>query len=141
MFIDIRHLLASLAREQGVAILISSHILGELQLLANRIGFIHQGRLIEEIDTGAWLKEAGSQLCIQASRLEDVLRILRQEYRIDAVLLPENGEVCLPQSAIDPETLMRVLLRHRIQLHGLRASSASLESYYMSLIGGQRQQG
>ena len=49
--VEIRELLASLAREKGVTVFMSSHILTEVDRLATRIGIIHKGRLIEELDT------------------------------------------------------------------------------------------
>ncbi len=49
--VEIRELLASLAREKGVTVFMSSHILTEVDRLATRIGIIHQGRLIEELDS------------------------------------------------------------------------------------------
>lgn len=48
--VEIRHLLIKLAREQGVTVFMSSHILGEVSRLANRIGIIHQGQLLQELD-------------------------------------------------------------------------------------------
>ena len=56
--VEIRRLLRRLADEQGVTVFISSHILAEIAQLADRIGIIHHGRLIEEID--ASLPGAGS---------------------------------------------------------------------------------
>jgi ABC-2 type transport system ATP-binding protein len=47
---EVRQLLHSLAQEQGVAILMSSHILPEVDRLAGRLGIIHKGHLIEELD-------------------------------------------------------------------------------------------
>jgi ABC-2 type transport system ATP-binding protein len=48
--VEIRNLLLELAREQGVTVFMSSHILGEVSRLAKRIGIIHQGRLLQEFD-------------------------------------------------------------------------------------------
>jgi ABC-2 type transport system ATP-binding protein len=46
--IEIRELLRTLARERGVTVLMSSHILAEVDRLATRIGIVHRGRMIEE---------------------------------------------------------------------------------------------
>jgi len=46
--VEIRHLLRNLATEQGVTVFMSSHILAEVAHLADRIGIVHNGRLIEE---------------------------------------------------------------------------------------------
>lgn len=48
--VEIRNLLQRLAEEDGTTIFMSSHILSEVDRLATRIGIIHQGRLIEELD-------------------------------------------------------------------------------------------
>lgn len=47
--VEIRNLLIELAREQGVTVFMSSHILGEVSRVATRVGIIHQGRLIQEL--------------------------------------------------------------------------------------------
>lgn len=49
--VEIRNLLRSLPSDHGVTIFISSHILGEISKLTTRIGIIHEGRLIQEVDT------------------------------------------------------------------------------------------
>jgi ABC-2 type transport system ATP-binding protein len=48
--VEIRELLLELAHEQGITIFMSSHILTEVDRLATRIGIIHKGQLIEELD-------------------------------------------------------------------------------------------
>lgn len=51
--IEIRELIRDLAHERGVTVFMSSHILAEVDRLATRIGIVHQGRLIEELDSDA----------------------------------------------------------------------------------------
>ena len=48
--VEVRELLGALARERGVTIFMSSHILAEVNRLATRVGILHHGRLIEELD-------------------------------------------------------------------------------------------
>ena len=48
--VEIRELLRKLAAERGVTVFMSSHILAEVAHLADRIGIVHEGRLIEELD-------------------------------------------------------------------------------------------
>ena len=51
--VEIRSLLLELTREQGVTVFMSSHILAEVARLASRIGIIHEGRLLQELDAEA----------------------------------------------------------------------------------------
>jgi ABC-2 type transport system ATP-binding protein len=68
--VEIRELLAALAREKGVTIFMSSHILTEVDRLATRIGIIHKGRLIEELDTEKLEELRAKRLKIKTRNLE-----------------------------------------------------------------------
>ena len=49
--VEVRTMLTDLARDDGVTVLLSSHLLGEVARVATRIGILHEGRLIEELDS------------------------------------------------------------------------------------------
>jgi ABC-2 type transport system ATP-binding protein len=67
--VEIRELLVSLAHEHGRTIFMSSHILTEVNLLADRIGIIHKGQLIEELDADRLEALQSRQLVINARDL------------------------------------------------------------------------
>jgi ABC-2 type transport system ATP-binding protein len=60
--VENREMLKRLAAEQGITILISSHILSELALLATHYGIIHEGRLIKQISARQLRAESGQDL-------------------------------------------------------------------------------
>ena len=64
--VEVRALLRSLAADRGVTILMSSHILAEVDRLATRIGIIHRGRLIEELSTQEMEKKRARRLVVEA---------------------------------------------------------------------------
>ncbi len=64
--VEIRNLLIRLSRERGVTVFMSSHILGEVSRLANRIGIIHQGRLLQELDVVQLERNRRKRLVIRA---------------------------------------------------------------------------
>ncbi len=68
--VEIRELLRSLAQEKGVTVFMSSHILTEVDRLATRIGIIHNGRLIEELDTDKVEKLRTKRLEVKTRNLE-----------------------------------------------------------------------
>jgi ABC-2 type transport system ATP-binding protein len=51
--VKIRELLRRLSREHGVTVFMSSHVLAEVERVATRIGILHRGRLVEELDSEA----------------------------------------------------------------------------------------
>ena len=75
--IEIRELIRSLARERGVTVFMSSHILAEVDRLATRIGIVHRGRLIEELDSEALEAHRDRRLEIGARDLDAAERALR----------------------------------------------------------------
>ena len=74
--VEIRQLLRSLADEHGTTVFVSSHILVEVAHLADRIGIVHAGRLIEELDRAALIAAART---FSAEQLTD-------QQRTDALL-------------------------------------------------------
>src|SRR5512138_3815342 len=74
--VEIRELLETLAHEKGVTIFMSSHILTEVDRLATRIGIIHKGRLIEELDTHTLESLRTKRLEVKARDLQAAQRTL-----------------------------------------------------------------
>jgi ABC-2 type transport system ATP-binding protein len=74
--IEIRELLRTLARERGITVFMSSHILGEVDRLATRIGIVHNGRLIEELDSDALERHRDRRLEVGARDIEAARRTL-----------------------------------------------------------------
>ncbi|OMF95585.1 hypothetical protein BK147_15170 [Paenibacillus sp. FSL R7-0337] len=135
--VEVRHILEQLSREQGVTLLISSHILSELQLLAGKYGFIHQGRLIQEISAAELQRSAQVMICITTSSpAAAVAEILRQELSCGDIRVKQSGEIELPRSGVDLERLMSLLVQREIPVDGFHLTAPNLEQYYMDLIGG-----
>jgi len=81
--VEIRNLLRSLADEQGVTVFMSSHILAEVAHLADRIGIVHEGRLIEEssrAEFAAKAREFSAVAFTEAERAEALLTMDLERY-------------------------------------------------------------
>ncbi len=68
--VEIRELLLELTREQGVTVFLASHILAEVSRLAQRIGILHQGRLLQELDVDELEQHRRRRLLLRARDLE-----------------------------------------------------------------------
>ena len=62
--VEIRNLLRGLAENSGVTIFISSHILSEVARLATRIGVVHEGRLVKELDARELAEQEEQRLVV-----------------------------------------------------------------------------
>lgn len=135
--VEVRRILERLAHEQGVTMLISSHILSELQLLAGKYGFLHEGRLIQEITAAELQQSAQAAICIKTFDPAAAADMLKQELHCGDIRINGAGEIELPRDAVNLEQLMKLLVQRGIPVEGLNLTAPNLEQYYMKLIGGR----
>ncbi|MDQ0113266.1 bacitracin transport system ATP-binding protein [Paenibacillus harenae] len=76
---EMRQLFLELASKRGISFLISSHQLSEIELLANKIGIIHQGKLLEEIDRETLQKKTRHYLQLKVTDERKAAFILEQK--------------------------------------------------------------
>jgi ABC-2 type transport system ATP-binding protein len=129
--VEIRELLAGMAREQGTTIFMSSHILTEVNLLADRIGVIHKGRLIEELDA-ARLEEIRARQLVISTR--DVNKAREALAGFDLTAL-DNGQLGIKDSrAIEaPDMIATMLVNAGAALTHLAIEQENLEEYFLRL--------
>lgn len=132
---EIRGMLKNLATNQGVTIFISSHILGEISRFATRIGIIHQGKLIQELDTSQLEKLYNRRLLINSNDIESAYSILTQkgfpvEKNKDNFLEIKNSE-----AITQPETIATIMVNAGCPPTLLKVEDEDLESYFLRTIG------
>ena len=133
--VEIRELLGELAREQGVTVFMSSHILTEVDRLATRIGIIHQGRLIEEL-------EARQLEALRARRLEVRARDLAGGRAVlvgagyDVKIVDGHASLLHEARAVDaPDDVATLLVNAGTPPTRLAVEQENLEDYFLRLTG------
>jgi ABC-2 type transport system ATP-binding protein len=132
--IEVRELLYTLAREQGITIFMSSHILAEVDRLATRIGIIHKGRLIEEIEAEKMEVLRSQRLVVQARQMAAAQAALENAgYSVTA----ENGGLFIADArAIEaPDEVSTLLVRAGAPPTKLLVEQEDLETHFMRLTG------
>ncbi len=132
--VEIRELLAGLAREKGVTVFMSSHILTEVDRLAARIGIIHKGRLIEELEAEKMDTLRSRRLEIQVRDLEAARRVLTEAGFV--VKTSDHTMVLNEERAVDaPEEVAALLIRAGAALTKLVVEQEDLEAHFLRLTG------
>lgn len=132
--VEIRHLLQDLARNQGVTIFISSHILEEMAKLASRIGIIHYGRLIQEVDASQLEVLRHKRLLLNARSQDEAITVLSGSgYKVE---LNENAVMQIAdQRAIEhPDEIARLLVAADCPPTRLQVEEEDLESYFLRTL-------
>lgn len=132
--VEIRELLAGLAREKGVTVFMSSHILTEVDRLATRIGIIHQGRLIKELEATQLEEIRAQRLEIKARDLEAAQSALARAGF--AVKVGESTLTLNEARAIEaPDKIAAILVKAGTPPTRLAVEQEDLEDYFLRLTG------
>jgi ABC-2 type transport system ATP-binding protein len=130
--VEIRELLAGLAREKGVTVFMSSHILPEVDRLATRIGIIHQGRLLEELAADRIEALRSRRVEVQTRDRERAADALRA-----AGFAPQTADgklvIADPRAINAPDEIARILVGADVPLLGLAVAQEDLEEYFLRL--------
>jgi ABC-2 type transport system ATP-binding protein len=132
--VEIRELLASLAHQQGVTVFMSSHILTEVDRLATRIGIIHRGCLVEELEAQQLEQLRSQRLEIRAHNLETAQHALA---KAGFAVQTNDGTIALSEArAIDaPDAVATILVEAGAPPVRLAVEQENLEDYFLRLTG------
>ena len=134
--VDFRNLLLELNRQYQTTILISSHILSELQNLATSYGFIDKGQMLEQLSAAELAEKCRDCLELRVSDAPRAAALLERELGFrDFEVLP-GGAIRLYEGLEAPEAVTRLLVEQDIALTGVEHRGGNLEDYFLNLIGG-----
>jgi ABC-2 type transport system ATP-binding protein len=130
--VEIRELLQSLAHENGMTIFMSSHILTEVDRLATRIGIIHKGRLVEELDTAQLERLRARRLEVKTRDLEAAkisLESAGYQFVIQDEMIILESEYAIEH----PDDIARILVNAGTPPTRLAVEQQDLEHHFLQL--------
>lgn len=133
--VEIRELLLQMTREEGVTVFMSSHILAEVSRLAQRIGIIHKGHLLQELTREDLEKNRHRRLILQTQDNIQALQVLHANGRVDCA--PMNGSILLTDdfSIQRPDRVNEILVNAGFPPTRLYVEEEELEDYFLRLVG------
>ena len=132
--VEIRELILKLNRERKITFLISSHILTELSLVANKYGIISHGTLIKELSADELNNVSHPNTVIEVSAPKDLWDLLCTLLPQEDLTLLENGVSISGQ--INLTQILKSIIDAKIEILSVNCNKSNIESYYMSLMGG-----
>jgi ABC-2 type transport system ATP-binding protein len=133
--VEIRELLLKLAHEKGVTVFMSSHILAEVSRLAQRIGIIHQGHLLQELDIQELERNRKRRLLLRARDIEAAQQVLVGAGQPAEILQDGAIELKNTSSVEHPDEINRLLVQAGVSPAMLVVEEEDLEQYFLRLIG------
>ena len=132
---EIREMLCDLAINQSVTIFISSHILGEVSRFATRIGIIHEGKLMKEIDASELETLSGKHLLVSANDIHLANSLLAQKGYHPEKITDQLIEIKDESAVSKPDTIATMMVNEGCPPTLLKVEEEDLESYFLRTIG------
>ena len=129
---ELRDLLIELNKKEGITVLISSHILSELEKIASFYGFISHGKILEEITAQELQSRCRKSLTIKVDNLDKAEKVLK-ELKLKDYRTSPNGEIKI-FDAIKINKLCVSLDANNVEVSAINSSDESVEDYYLNLI-------
>jgi ABC-2 type transport system ATP-binding protein len=136
--VEIRELLLELTREQGVTVFMSSHILAEVSRIAQRIGIIHNGHLLQEFNTDELVRNRKRHLLLKVRDIESAQCILTSAGQPAEILSDGTIELMTELAVEHPDEINSLLVNAGISPTQLLVEEEELEQYFLRLVGMER---
>ena len=117
--------------DHGCTVLISSHILGELEKIATHYGIMRRGRLIAEMTAGELANSCRTYTALKTGDMQKTAVVLSQKFL--RVEMDENGSLRI-YDPVSPEDAAEYLYQNGIVVSDLESRRISLEEYYIDLM-------
>ena len=128
-----REILVDITENYGCTVLISSHLLGELEKIATHYGIIRQGKMICEMSAKELENRARSFITLSAKNLDAATVILRKTYSDVRV---EDDKIRV-FDADDTAKIVQTLMENGIAVSEIYKNKIGLEEYYIELMSGK----
>ena len=133
---QIRDLLRMLCTEYDITIIVSSHILSEIESIADTIGVINRGVLVQEIAMQEITERSLAYIELNVVDTRKASYVLSDKIGIDNFKIVEDRIIRIYDGNISVQELSKALALHDVEMTAIGTKSESLEEYFLKLTGG-----
>ena len=131
----VRSLLVRLAEQRGTAIVVSSHVLDQLERMVTRYGVIRAGRLVAEMTAEEVEEACTDYLCVETADGPRALAVLERAFA-EASFMVMPDEAIRVTGPVDGDAVGQALLAAAVPVRGLYTHTRDIEDYFVELMGG-----
>ena len=133
---ELRNLFKMLSKEYGITILLSSHILGEIEQMADTIGVINNGRLIEEVSMESIRERNTEYIELVTTDYKKTAYILSNTLNISNFKVIDNSIVRIYAATVPQSIISKTLILNDVIIETITKKNSSLEEYFLNLLNG-----
>lgn len=132
---QIRELLRMLCTEHGTTILVSSHILSEIESIADTIGVIHQGRMKKEIGLKEIEEMSLAYMELSVHSPEKAAYVLSEKLGLTNFKVIDGGMIRIYDDRVTMEEMVKTLSLNEVPVVSFGRRAETLEDYFLKLTG------
>ena len=134
---EIRKFIRELCNRHGKTILISSHILSEISLLADDIGIINEGILLEEASLSELEERSSKHIHFIVSDTTNAAKILEHTFKENQFIVQDNNNLKIQRISVPISDLVSAFVKNGIDVTEVHTVEESLEDYFKRITGGK----
>ncbi|MGG1678422.1 ABC transporter ATP-binding protein [Neobacillus sp. NRS-1170] len=134
---ELRDYLRHLTRTEGITVIVSSHLLSEMELMCDRVAILQRGKLVNIMPVQHFTRENDQVQTyrIQAQPLEQALAAMRQMDDVQEAKLAQEGTVEVTTERERIPDILADLMQNQIRIYGVEMVSQSLEDRFLEITG------
>lgn len=136
---QIRDLLKTLCEEYGITIMVSSHILSEIESIADTIGVINHGMMINEIGMKEIEKMSLAYIELTAANPKKAAYVLSEKLGLSNFKIIENNKIRIYDQHISTQELSKAMALNDVEVTALGKQSETLEDYFLKMTAEVKQ--
>lgn len=130
---QIRDLLKTLCEEYGITIMVSSHILSEIESIADTIGVINHGMMINEIGMKEIEKMSLAYIELTVANPKKAAYVLSEKLGLSNFKIIENNKIRIYDQHISTQELSKTMALNDVEVTALGKQSETLEDYFLKM--------
>ena len=133
---QLRDLLRMLCSEYGITIMISSHMLSEVESIADTIGVIHHGNMMKEISMKEVAEKNTAYIELAAADVKKAAYVLADKLELDNFKVFDDQEIRIYDEWVNTKEIVRALAVNEVEVISIGKKAESLEDYFLKLTEG-----
>lgn len=137
--VELRQMLKKLCQEEGITILISSHILAELAELCTDYIIINEGKIVEKLSAEELNNRCRQYIAIKTNNISETATVLEQVLQTTNYKVVENEELHLFDMLEELEKVSKAITDAGLIITKFVSMGEELENYYLQKVGGKHE--
>lgn len=134
---EVRELLKILSKEHGITIIISSHVLAEIEQVADTIGVVSEGRLIEEVSMNSIREMNTEYIEVETKECKKATYLLENNLKLRNFKVIGENNIRIYDVSTSQNEISKCLILNGINIESIMKKTTSLEDYFLKLVKGE----